>query len=367
MAKELTYGMVGGAIGSMIGEAHRNAILFDGRAKIVSGCFSRNFDKTLKTGKKWGIKKDRLYKDYIEMVEAESTRKKKIDFVVITTTNNTHYEIAKAFLEKGINVVCDKPLTTTLKEAQELKKLADENNLLLCVTYSYVGYPIVSIAKQVVENEEIGEIRFINVQYFQGWLAKPIEYENSQAQWRLDPNKSGLANTTADIGSHVENMVSYVTGKEIDSLCARLDTFVKSRQLEDNVSVLINYKGGATGIYCMSQIAIGENNNFGFSIYGSKGTLKWNFKEPNKLIVLFEDSTKIIEKDAQFAEDTNIGFKNTYSLFITDLISKKNGEDINNDNCHFQSVNAGVKGMKFIEKCVESSKKGSVWVSLGGE
>ncbi len=364
MSKKITYGMVGGSIYSMIGEAHRNAILSDGRASIVSGCFSRDYKKTLKTGKKWDIKKDRLYENYLEMAEEESKKKNKIDFVVIATPNASHYEIAKTFLEKGINVVCDKPLTTTIKEAEELKQLADDNDLLLCVTYSYVGYPVIPLARHKIEKGELGEIRFVNVQYIQGWLAKKIEDENKQAQWRLDPNQSGFANTTADIGSHVENMVSYLIGKEIDSLCARLDTFVESRKLDDNSTVMINFKDKSKGLLYMSQIAIGENNNFNISVYGSEATLKWSFKQANKLTILHEDHEEEIIQNVDEISGTNIGFKNTYSTFITDLVSKKNGEIITNDNAHFQSVNAGLRGMRFIEKCVESSKNGGIWVKF---
>ncbi|RAO99801.1 hypothetical protein PW5551_01880 [Petrotoga sp. 9PW.55.5.1] len=364
MSKKLTYGMVGGALDSMIGEAHRNAISFDGRTKLVTGCFSRSFDKTLKTAKKWGIKKERLYKDYLSMAEEEGKKKKKIDFVVIATPNSSHYEISKAFLEKGINVVCDKPLTTTVAEAEELKKLADEKGLLFCVTYSYIGYPAISKAKEIIDSGKIGDIKFVNVQYIQGWLAKEIEKENKQAQWRLDPNQTGLANTTADIGSHVENMVWYLTGKDYDSICARLDTFGKSRKLEDNSTVMINFKDGSKGLLLMSQIAIGENNNFNFSIFGSEGTLKWYLKESNKLNILYENYTEEIFLDEDEVSGTNIGFIKTYNNFISDLIRKKNGEEINNENCSFQSVNAGLRGMKFIEKCVESSKNASRWVDF---
>lgn len=364
MDTQLTYGMVGGAIDSMIGESHRNAILLDGRAKIVSGCFSRDFKKTLQTGKEWKIRRERLYKDYQEMIRVESKKKPKIDFVVIATPNVSHYKIAKAFLENGINVVCEKPLTTSLKEAEELKDLANKQDLLFCVTYSYTGFPIIQEAKKMIQSGEIGTIRMINAQYLQGWLAEPVEDENKQAQWRLDPSQSGLANTTADIGSHVENMISYLTEKEIESLCAILDAFVKSRKLEDNSIVMVNFKDGSRGIYFMSQIAIGEKNNFNFSLYGSKGTLKWDLQEANTIKIFYEDSLKLIKKEEEILEGTNAGFKNTYSLFITDLINKKNGKKINNNNSNFQSVIAGVRGMKFIEKCIESTKKGSSWVKF---
>lgn len=362
--KLLHYGMVGGALDSMIGETHRNAILLDGRAELVCGCFSRDLEKTLKTGKKWGIKEGRLYKDYLEMAEEESRRGDRIDFVVIATPNSSHYEIAKAFLERGINVVCDKPLTTTLREAEDLKEIADKNNLLLCVTYSYAGYPVISRARDIVRSGKIGEVRFVNVQYVQGWLARDIEKENKQAAWRLDPSQSGLANTTADIGSHVENMFSVLVEKEIDTLCARLDTFGKSRQLEDTSTVMINFKDGAKGLLHMSQIAVGENNNFTVSIYGTTATLKWAFAEPNKLRILHEDYAEEIVQKEVATPGTNIGFKNIYSAFISDLIAKRNGEQITNDNAHFQSVNAGLRGMRFIEKCVESAKNGSTWVKF---
>jgi len=250
MNEVLSFGMVGGGIGSLIGEVHHKAAFFDRKAKLVAGCFSRSYDNTLSTGKKLGLDSGRLYKNFKEMAEKEGAREDKIDFVIIVTPNNSHFEIARAFLKKGINVVCDKPLTLKVEEAEELINLAKKRDLLCCVTYTYSGYPMVKHAREIISRGEIGKIRMVMGEYLQEWLAMPVEKEgvNKQASSRTDPKYSGKSNCVADIGSHVEHIISYMTGLKIESLCANLDIFVEGRALDDNAEILLKYTSGAQGI-----------------------------------------------------------------------------------------------------------------------
>ena len=222
------------------------------------------------------------------MAEAEGKRDDKIDFVVIVTPNHLHFPIAKAFLEQGIDVVCDKPLTPELKDAEELDKLAKDKGLFFCVTYTYTGYPMVKQAREMVKRGDIGDIRFINAQYAQDWLATPLEGTGQkQASWRTDPSQTGKSNCVGDIGSHAENLASYISGLKITSLAARLDTFVEGRVLDDNATVMVEYDSGAKGVYWISQIAVGHDNDLRISIYGTKGSLEWAQEDPNYLKVAY--------------------------------------------------------------------------------
>jgi predicted dehydrogenase len=275
-AAPLTYGMVGGGQDAFIGDVHRKSIAMDGKAVLKAGCFSTDFNNTLITGKSLGLEKSRLYRTFEEMMEAESKRTDKIDFVIIVTPNHTHFSIAEAAIQSGIHIVCDKPLTTDSKDAKNLEKLASEKDLLFCVTYAYTGYPVVKHIRDRIAEGKLGKIRFVHAEYAQDWLASPLEKTGQkQSAWRSDPSKAGLSNCVGDIGSHIENMVSYMTGLEIQSLCARLDTLVEDRLLDDNASILLNYKGGAKGMYWSSQIAIGQDNGFRVRIYGSTASVEW--------------------------------------------------------------------------------------------
>jgi len=268
---KLRYGMVGGGQGAFIGDVHRKSIALDGLAEITAGCFSRSWDNTQATGKGLGIAADRLYKTFEEMAEGEAKRPDKIDFVVIVTPNISHYPACKAFLSHGIHVVCDKPLTFEVAEAQELAELAKKNKLLFGVTYTYTGYPAVKHAREMIRKGDIGEIRFVNAEYPQEWLATPTEKgDNKQAAWRTDPKLAGKSCCAGDIGSHMENLISYVTGLRIKSVCARLDTFVEGRVLDDNATIMVEYASGAKGVYWSSQIAVGYDNALKFRICGSK-------------------------------------------------------------------------------------------------
>lgn len=377
----VTYGMIGGGEGAFIGDVHRHAIGLDSKARLAAGCFSRNYDNTLATGDALHLEKDRLYESYEKMAAAESARPDGIDFAVVVTPNNTHYPIAKAFLENGINVVCDKPLTTDSAEARDLTRLAKEKNLLFAVTYTYSGYPTVKHARAMIAAGEIGKIRFVNAEYPQEWLADKIEDSGQkQASWRADPAQSGGSNCVGDIGSHIENTVAYMTGLKIDRLAARLDTFVEGRALDDNATIMLDYVGGAKGVYWPSQIAVGHDNDLGVRIYGSEGTIRWRQEDPNYLEVIYKDkpamkisrgrdglkdwAESLVRIPAGHPEGYFEAMGNIYKTYIAALIKKASGAALGEDDLDFPQPEAGADGVKFIEKCVESSKMDAAWVKF---
>ncbi len=371
----LKYGMIGGGSGSFIGDVHRKAAQFDGKAKLVSGCFSRDYDNTLRTGRELNIEEDRPYSDYNKMAEKETD----LDFVAIVSPNNTHYGIAKAFMEKGVPVICEKPMTCTLGEAEELAAIAGEKDLVSCITYTYSGYPMVKHARGLISRGEIGKIQMVMAEYPQEWLATPIENTGQkQAEWRTDPKQSGISNCVGDIGTHIENTVSYMTGLKIQSLCAKLDTFVKGRPLDDNAQIMLKYENGASGVYWCSQIAIGYDNGLRIRIFGTKGTIEWAQEDPNYLRVssldnptailsrgrdeLYPQAEKFVRIPSGHPEGYYEAFANIYSSFCQALIKKKGGEYLTEDDLDFPKVEDGVDGVRFITRAVESSKKGAVWI-----
>ena len=377
----LNYGMVGGGEGAFIGEVHRKCITFDGKAALACGCFSSDPENTFRTGKSLGLDEDRLYGSYEDMAIAEGQREDKIDFVVIVTPNFTHYAIAKAFLENGINVVCDKPFTITSEEGKELEEIAEKNGLSICITYTYTGYPTAKQARAMIANGEIGDIRFVKAEYAQDWLATLLEEtDHKQAGWRANPEKSGASNCVGDIGSHVENMVSYMTGLRIEKLSARMDILVEGRKLDDNASIMLEYEGGAKGLYWCSQIAVGCDNCLKVRIFGTKGSIEWEQENPNYLRVgSLEQPTQIISRGRDgfypgaesfsrippgHPEGYFEAFANVYKSFIGYLAKKKTGEKISPEDLDFPTVQMGVDGVKFIEKCVESSRDEAAWVKM---
>jgi predicted dehydrogenase len=378
---KLTYGMVGGGQGAFIGDVHRKALAMDGKAELAAGCLSRDFQNTLSTGESWGIDRERLYPTYEEMMEAEGKRDDKIDFVVIVTPNSTHYPIARLALENGIHVVCDKPLTIHSSEAEELKRLAQDRGLFFGVTYTYTGYPVVKHMREMIAKGDLGEIRFVNAEYPQEWLSTPIEKEGQkQAVWRTNPELTGASNCVGDIGSHIENMVSYLTGRQIKSLCARLDSFVEGRILDDNASILVDYGTGAKGLYWSSQIAVGHDNGLRVRIYGTEGSLEWCQEHPNYARICYLDKpAEIISRgrDKMYAHAQGYSrvpaghpegyfeaFANIYSTFCDALSKKLSGESLTSGEMDFPGIEDGIRGVRFIEKCVESSQKGAVWVDF---
>jgi predicted dehydrogenase len=378
----LTYGMVGGGEGAFIGEVHRKAIALDGKATLVSGCFSTDYGNTLQTGGGLMLEEDRLYRSYEEMAVGEGDKQDDtIDFVVIVTPNFTHYSVAKIFLENGINVVCDKPFTVTSEQAIELKQLADDNGLAICVTYTYTGYPIVKHVRGMIANGDIGDIRFVNAEYPQDWLSTLLEDSGQkQAEWRSDPEKSGGSNCVGDIGSHIENMVSYMTSLKIERLSARMDTIVKGRRLDDNATIMVDYQDGSKGLYWCSQIAVGNDNGLRVRIFGSKGSIEWAQENPNYVTVgSLEGPTQIISRGrdaiypigesfsripAGHPEGYFEAFANVYKAFISYLAKTQNGTELLPEDLDFPGATMGIAGVKFIEKCVESSAANAAWVIM---
>ena len=276
------------------------------------------------------------------MAAAEAARDDGIDFVVIVTPNASHYPISKAFLEKGINVVCDKPLTTESAQADELARIAKERGLLFAVTYTYSGYPIVKHARELIKAGKIGAVRFVNGEYPQEWLADKVEDSGQkQASWRSDPAQSGISNCVGDIGTHLENLVAYMTGLKIKRLSARLDTFVAGRTLDDNASIMIDYEGGAKGLYWASQVAVGEDNGLAVRVYGSEGTLRWRQEDPNYLEVIYKDQPamkisrgrdpllgrgeSLVRIPSGHPEGYFSALGNIYSTYVDALIKKATG------------------------------------------
>ncbi len=380
-ARTLRFGMVGGGQGSFIGDVHRHAATFDRMATLVAGSFSRDAANNASTGASLGLAEDRVYASYKEMAEKESQRKDGIDFVSIVTPNVSHFDIAKIFLEHGINIACDKPLTISLADAEQLQTLAAKKNLLFLVTYTYPGNAMVKQAREMVRHGDIGDIRVIMGEYPQDWLATAIEKEGSrQAGWRTDPAQTGISNCVGDIGSHIEATVSYVTGLEIKELCASLDIFVKGRTLDDNAAIMLRFDGGATGVFWCSQVAVGHENGLSFRIFGTKGAIEWEQENPNYLRVnmlgkpvqiygrgngyLYDAAAKAGRIPAGHPEGYYEAFSNLYRNFESALLKKKAGEKLTETDMDFPTVEAGVRGVRFITRCVESSKKGAVWTKF---
>jgi predicted dehydrogenase len=373
--------MVGGGQGAFIGDVHRKSIALDGVAEITAGCFSRSPENTLSTGLALGISRDRLYKTFDEMAEEESKRPDRIDFAVIVTPNVSHYAAAKAFLSRGIPVVCDKPLSIEESEARELADLAKQKKLLFAVTYTYTGNPIIKHARELIKQGEIGKILFINAEYPQEWLLAPAEKQGSkQAAWRTDPALAGKANSVGDLGSHIENMVSYLTGLRIASLCARLDKIGEGRVLDDNAVILLEYEGGAKGVFWTSQIASGYDNAFRVRIFGSKGSLDWNeetsnylsisrFGQPNAVLSRGKDpfyphAQSFSRIPAGHPEGYFEALANIYKTYAAALVKQREGKPLTEEDLDFPNAEAGFDGVRFIGKCVESSGKGAAWVNF---
>ncbi len=377
----VTYGMIGGGEGAFIGDVHRHAVGLDSKAVLAAGCFSRTMANTLATGESLHIGKERLYKTYEDMAAAEGSRGDGIDFAVIVTPNNSHYPIAKAFLNNGINVVCDKPFTTESSQAEELAQLAKKKNLLFAITYTYSGYATVKHARAMIAGGDIGKVRFVNAEYPQEWLADRLEESGQkQASWRSDPAQSGISNCVGDIGSHIENTVAYMTGLKIKRLSARLDTFVKDRILDDNATIMVDYEGGAKGLYWASQIAVGHDNDLSVRVYGSEGTIRWRQEDPNYLEVIYKDkpamkisrgrdglkgrAESLVRIPAGHPEGYFEAMANIYKTYIGALIKKAGGRELTADDLDFPKPEDGISGVKFIERCVESSKRDAAWLNF---
>ncbi len=379
MAERVRYGMVGGGPGSFIGDAHRKAIAIDGNAELVAGVFSRSPEKSKVTAELLHIDPERCYGSYQEMAEKESAREDGIEFVVVVTPNFSHYEICKAFIEAGINVACDKPVTISYDTAAELRELAAEKGVLFMVTYTYMGHVTSKFARDLIANGEIGEVRTVMAEYPQGWLAHEGDFGGKQGEWRCDPARSGGVNCLGDLGTHVENAAATFTGLKLKRVLARMDVVVPGRVLDDNDQVLVEYENGATGIYWTSQIAIGCDNSLRLRVYGSKGTILW-FQENPEVLTLIDNDGNIKEIHRGYGAVTPGAAKygrlpaghtegwleamgNLYRSFTECINAKKDGS-FTADMVDYPTIEDGVEGLAFVEACLESNKNGNVWVEV---
>ena len=380
LGRKLKYGMVGGGPGAFIGGVHRIAAAIDGQIELVAGAFSSSPDKSKQQGQELFLDSARVYSSYQEMAEKEAKlpEGERIDFVSIVTPNHVHHPVAKTFLEAGFNVVCDKPMTTTLEEAEELVRLVKKHNAVFVLTHNYTGYPMVKQARALVKDGRIGTVRKVVVEYPQGWLATAIDAEGAkQAVWRTDPAQAGVSSCVGDIGSHAENLARYITGLEIESLIADLTTFVPGRRLEDDANLLVHYKGGARAVLHASQIAVGEENGLAIRVYGDAGKIEWHQENPNYLVyqpigepmqvwgrgngyvwpVAANNSRTPFGHPEGFLE----AFANIYKNGAATMAAKIAGEEPDEGALDFPTVEDGAIGVNFIHKAVESGRK-RAWV-----
>ncbi|MCT1530488.1 Gfo/Idh/MocA family oxidoreductase [Sphingobacterium daejeonense] len=381
--RKLRMGMIGGGQGSFIGAVHRSAALLDGKIDLVCGAFSSRPDVAIDSGKDLALPSDRVYSSFQEMIERERELPEDIrmDFVSIVTPNNVHFEPAVLALKNGFHVVIDKPVTFTLQEAEELAKVVEETGMMLCLTHTYVGYPMVKQAKELVDQNKIGKIRKIMVEYPQGWLSKGIENTGSvQAAWRTDPQRSGKSGCMADIGTHAAHLAEHVSGLKITHLCANLNIYGEGRLLDDDGDVLLKFEDGATGVLSASQVATGEENALKLRIYGEKAGLEWRQEEPNTLLVKWVDQPIQIYRTGgnqgyPLAKYTSAftrtptghpegyleAFANIYQSFAVRLLKEINGDNQEVDFPEYPGIEEGIRGMKFIDKIIESNDSDEKW------
>ncbi|MGI6367400.1 MAG: Gfo/Idh/MocA family protein [Anaerolineae bacterium] len=379
--RKLRMGMIGGGRGAMIGAVHRRAAMLDGGVELVAGAFSSTAEKSLESGRDLYVPDDRIYGSWQEMLEAESAmpEDKRLDFVSVVTPNHVHYPVALAFAKAGFNVACDKPLCHTVEQAMDLVKATDDNNIVFAVTYNYTGYPMVKQARRMVREGELGELRKVIVEYPQGWLSERIEADGQkQASWRTDPARSGVAGAMGDIGSHSENLMSYITGLEIESICADLTTFVPGRPLDDDGNILLRFKGGAKGILQVSQVTVGEENGIKIRVWGTKAGIAWEQENPNYLrVVSNTDPVKVMARangylyeEAAAASRIPTGhpegyfeaFGNIYKAFTDTIRAKILGVEPSPLALDFPGPREGARGVYFIHRSVESSASDVKWL-----
>ena len=381
--RKLRMGMVGGGVDAFIGAIHRIAANMDGLIELSCGALSINKEHAIESGRVLFLPKERTYLTFEEMIENESKMPadKRIDFITIVTPNFAHYAPAMMALENGFNVVIEKPMTFTLEEAKSLQKKVEETGLILCLTHTYSGYPMVKQARAMMKEGALGKIRKIYVEYYQGWLSKLSEREgNAQAAWRTDPKKSGKAGAMGDIGTHAAHLAEYISGLKITKLCADLNVVVEGRHLDDDGEVLLKFDNGASGVLIASQVAAGEENNRKIRIYGEKGGIEWAQQEPNTLIVRWLDkpteilragtgyqsilssfATKNCRTPGGHPEGYLEAFGNIYHNFAQTLLAKMEGKAPTPEMLDFPGIEDGVRGMAFIDNVVASGNSDKKW------
>ena len=383
--RKLRMALVGGGQGSFIGRVHCTAAVLDNRAALVAGALSSNPEKAKASAPDYDIPTQRAYGSYREMVDSERKlpEDQRIDFVTVATPNHTHFEVAKAAVEGGFNVVCDKPLTFDLAQAEQLADVVDKSNVVFAVTHNYTGYPLVRQARQMILGGELGEINAIRVCYIQGWLRTRLEADDQkQAAWRTDPSRSGAAGCFGDIATHAYNLARYMTGLLPDTVSCNLKIFEPGRKLDDYGHAVVRFENGALGTVTASQISHGRETDLFIEIDGTKGALQWRQEEPNAMIVRrngHPHSLYTRDPNAPFMNDMGKAacrlpsghpeaffeaFANIYRAAYDDMAARATGKKFERANTVYPNINDGVEGMYFIQQCVASSKENGAWLPL---
>ena len=375
--RPIRLGMVGGGNDAFIGGVHRIAARIDGRFQLVAGALSSTPEKAQASGAALGLDPARTYDDFKAMAIREARLKDGIEAVAIVTPNHVHYAAAREFLKRGIHVICDKPLTSTMADARKLAKAAQDSDALFVLTHNYTGYPLMRQARQMVADGALGKIRVVQVEYAQDWLTQATE--NKQSAWRTDPARSGLGGATGDIGTHAFNLASFVTGLELEALSADLQAFVSGRQLDDNAHVMMRFAGGARGMLWCSQIAPGNENGLRLRVYGEKGGIEWMQENPNQLwYTPFGEPKQLLTRGgagtgrsaervtrvpAGHPEGYLEGFATIYREAADAITALREGRAAD-ASVLYPTVQDGLKGMQFVAACVQSSKRDGAWVRL---
>jgi predicted dehydrogenase len=377
----IRLGMVGGGQGAFIGAVHRLAARMDDHYDFVAGALSADADKAVASGRELGLSEERIYSDYKVMAKTEAKRADGIEAVSIVTPNHMHFPVAKAFIEAGIHVICDKPLSLSLKEAKQLEALLKKHpKVVFALTHNYSGYPMIRHAQAMVARGDLGEIRIVQGEYPQDWLTEALEKTGQkQAGWRTDPKRSGAGGSVGDIGTHTYQLATFVSGLKLDELACELTSFVKGRVLDDNVQTMLRFKGGARGAIWASQVAVGHENGLKLRVYGTKGGIEWVQADPNYLwFTPYGQEKRLITRagagaGAEAARMTRVpsghpegyleGFANIYSEVAQAIKAARAGKKAAK-GVQFPGIEDGVAGMAFIEACVKSSRANSKWVKV---
>ena len=379
--RRLRLGMVGGGRGAFIGAVHRIAARLDDRWEFVAGALSSDPERARLSGEDLLLQPDRIYGTFEEMARRERRLKDGIDAVAIVTPNHAHAPAARAFLKAGIHVICDKPLTTTRKEADQLARLAEESGLIFAVTHNYTGYPLVRQARSMVQAGDLGRIRVVQVEYAQDWLATRLEESGQkQADWRTDPARSGPVGSVGDIGTHAFNLAEFITADEVAELSAELHTFVEGRRLDDNAHMMLRFQSGAKGMLWCSQVAAGQENGLRIRVYGDMAGLEWHQENPNYLTYTpLGEPPRIIRRNGAGANEiagaaSRIpsghpegyleGFAQIYTDVAEQIAARLEGREPNPLSLQAPTVAHGVRGVRFIEAAVKSSQKKAAWTLL---
>jgi predicted dehydrogenase len=383
MSRKLRMGMIGGSLDAFIGAVHRKAAAIDGEIELVCGAFSSDPKKSKATGKALYLDPGRIYGSYSEMIQKERQlpEDQRMDFVSIVTPNHVHFDPAKMALENGFHVIIDKPIAFNVAEAKALKKLVDKTGLVLALTHTYTGYPMVKEARDMVKTGKIGKVRKVYVEYPQGWLSTFLEGSgNKQASWRTDPKKSGAGGAIGDIGTHAANLAEYITNSNISEINVLLNTVVKGRLLDDDSSMLVKFENGSSGVLLATQVAAGDENNLNIRVYGEKGGIEWRQEEPNTLVVKWLDKPKEImragwgylsdaaKKNTRTPSGHPEGyleaFANIYMAFARGVRDYKPGKKIDPAKYDFPDAEDGVRGMVFVETVIKSANSNKKWTTL---